>query len=85
MVVKRQQETFAPVTMGHIRSHGCRDLLVYCVSGRWHQRAVQTHAPIFLDLLVGIVIGAVGATIYAELSGSGPRGGAAGGGAGSKQ
>ena len=33
MVVKRQQETFAPVTMGHIRSHGCRDLLVYCVSG----------------------------------------------------
>jgi hypothetical protein len=30
MVVKRQQETFAPVTLGHIRSHGCRDLLVYC-------------------------------------------------------
>ena len=23
MVVKRQQETFAPVTLGHIRSHGC--------------------------------------------------------------
>ena len=33
----------------------------------------------FLDLLVGIVIGAVGATIYAELSDSGPGGGAAGG------
>jgi hypothetical protein len=32
MVVKRKQETFAPVTLGHIRSHGCRDLLVYCVS-----------------------------------------------------
>jgi hypothetical protein len=29
MVVKRQQETFEPVTMEHIRSHGCRDLLVY--------------------------------------------------------
>jgi hypothetical protein len=25
-------QTFGPVTMGHIRSHGCRDLLVYCVS-----------------------------------------------------
>jgi hypothetical protein len=23
-------ETFPPVTMGHIRGHGCRDLLVYC-------------------------------------------------------
>jgi hypothetical protein len=22
------------VTLGHIRSHGCRDLLVYCVSAR---------------------------------------------------
>ena len=29
-------EHFEPVTMGHIRSHGCRDLLVYCVSGRCH-------------------------------------------------
>jgi hypothetical protein len=29
MVVKGKQETFAPVTMEHIRSHGCRDLLVY--------------------------------------------------------
>jgi hypothetical protein len=28
MVVKRQQETFEPMTMGHIRSHGCRDLLL---------------------------------------------------------
>jgi hypothetical protein len=48
MVVKRRQETFDPVTLGHIRSHGSR------------------------DLLVGIVIGAVGATIYAELLDSGP-------------
>jgi hypothetical protein len=36
MVVKRQHETFEPVTMGHIRSHGCRDLLVCCISGRCH-------------------------------------------------
>ena len=32
-------ETFAPVTLGHIRSHGCRDLLVYCVSGCCHHSA----------------------------------------------
>ena len=24
----------APVTLGHMRSQGCRDLLVYCNSGR---------------------------------------------------
>jgi|GEM_PF-4911137 hypothetical protein len=29
MVFKGKQETFAPVTLGHIRSHGCRDPLVY--------------------------------------------------------
>jgi len=28
----RSVETFEPVTLGHIRSHGCRDLLVYCGS-----------------------------------------------------
>ena len=39
MVVKLQQETFAPVTLGHIRSHGCRDLLVNCISGRCHHSA----------------------------------------------
>ena len=39
MVVNRQQETFAPVTLGHIRSHGCRDLFVYCISGRCHHSA----------------------------------------------
>jgi hypothetical protein len=27
------------VTLGHIRGHGCRDLLVYCVSGRCHHGA----------------------------------------------
>jgi hypothetical protein len=25
---------FAPVTLGHMRSQGCRELLVYCNSGR---------------------------------------------------
>jgi hypothetical protein len=28
----RERETFPPVTLGHIRGHGCRDLLVYCGS-----------------------------------------------------
>jgi hypothetical protein len=28
----RTRETFEPVTMGHIRGHGCRDLFVYCES-----------------------------------------------------
>ena len=32
----RRQETFEQVTLGHIRSHGCRSLLVYCNSGRCH-------------------------------------------------
>jgi hypothetical protein len=32
-------EIFEPVTIGHIRSHGCRDLLVYCASGRCHHSA----------------------------------------------
>jgi hypothetical protein len=25
--------------MGHIRGHGCRELLVCCGSGQWHHRA----------------------------------------------
>src|SRR5438105_4011632 len=29
---QRKAETFEPVTLGHIRSHGCRDLLIYCGS-----------------------------------------------------
>ena len=35
----RQRETFEPVTLGHIRAHGCRDLLIYCESGHCHHRA----------------------------------------------
>jgi hypothetical protein len=37
----RKYETFPPVTMGHIRGHGCRNLLVYCISGRCHHSAVM--------------------------------------------
>jgi hypothetical protein len=28
----RKREIFEPVTLGHIRGHGCRDLLVFCGS-----------------------------------------------------
>ena len=34
-----RRESFPPVTMAHIRAHGCRDLLVYCDSGRCHHSA----------------------------------------------
>src|SRR5262245_14996776 len=36
-----KRETFEPVTMGHIRSHGCRDLLVYCAPGWCNHSAVM--------------------------------------------
>ena len=28
--VAEEEQAFESVTLGHIRSHGCRDLLVYC-------------------------------------------------------
>jgi hypothetical protein len=31
-MASQKRETFEPVTLGHIRSHGCRGLLVYCGS-----------------------------------------------------
>jgi hypothetical protein len=40
-MVPRKSETFAPVTLGHIRSHGCRDLLVYCDSVRCHHGSLM--------------------------------------------
>jgi hypothetical protein len=40
-MVTRKGETSELVTMGHIRSHGCRDLLVYCASGRCHHGTVM--------------------------------------------
>jgi hypothetical protein len=41
------RETFPPVTLGHIRGHGCRELLVYCQS-LWCNRG--TAALIFPEL-----------------------------------
>jgi hypothetical protein len=31
-VANRKRETFTPVTLGHICSHGCRNILIYCGS-----------------------------------------------------
>jgi hypothetical protein len=35
----RQRQTFEPVTLGHIRRLGCRDLLVYCHALGCHHSA----------------------------------------------
>src|SRR6266540_4288525 len=32
---------FAPVTLGHMRSQGCRELLAYCKSGRCKHSAIM--------------------------------------------
>jgi hypothetical protein len=38
---------FEPVTLGHMRSQGCRDLLVYCKSGRCNYSTIMNvgHLP----------------------------------------
>jgi hypothetical protein len=41
MVIRRQHEVFEPVTLGHVRSLACRDLLVYCTSGHCHHSATM--------------------------------------------
>ena len=40
---KRRPEPYKglPVTLGHIRSHGCRRLLVYCPTGLCHHSATM--------------------------------------------
>ena len=37
----REPKPSSPVTLAHIRSHGCRDLLVYCSTGRCHHSATM--------------------------------------------
>jgi len=37
------QQTLEPVTMGHIRGHGCRVLLVYCAS-TWCNHSASLNA-----------------------------------------
>jgi hypothetical protein len=40
-MLTERAETFAPVTMGHIRDHGCRELLVYSSSGRCYHSSTS--------------------------------------------
>jgi hypothetical protein len=62
--------------LGHIRSHGCRDLLVYCVSGTVPpEGGANTCAYSSSTSLSASSSALWGATIYAELSDSGPGGG----------
>jgi hypothetical protein len=39
MPTRSAAEPFEPVTMGHIRALGCRDLLIFCSSGRCYHSA----------------------------------------------
>jgi len=39
---RRSRQTFPPVTMGHIRGHGCPRLLVYCTSPWCNHSATLT-------------------------------------------
>jgi hypothetical protein len=43
----RKVEKFEPVTLGNIRSHGCRDLLIYCGSINCSHSAIMNadHLP----------------------------------------
>jgi hypothetical protein len=67
----RARQTFEPVTMGHIRSHGCRELLVYCASP-WCNHSATLDAELLpdetvvLDLdprMVCTVCGLIGADV----------------------
>jgi hypothetical protein len=39
----REREIFPPVTLGHIRAHGCRGVLVYCES-IWCNHSAEINA-----------------------------------------
>jgi hypothetical protein len=59
----RKAETFPPVTMGHIRGHGCHDLLVYCGSGRCHHSATMNGDRLPDDLPVRSLCGRMVCTV----------------------
>jgi len=63
-------ETFPPVTMGHIRGHGCRDLLVYCGSGRCHHSATMNGDGFPDDLPVRSLCGRMVCTVCGYIAGA---------------
>jgi len=54
-MASRRSETFEPVTMGHFRSHGCRDLLVYCES-IWCNHSAKINADWLPDDAVPVAL-----------------------------
>src|SRR5215472_4756530 len=46
VMTPRERETFPPVTLGQIRGHGCRNLLVYCESVWCNHSAVMNADPL---------------------------------------
>ena len=52
---RAKKPPFAAVTLGHIRGHGCRDLLVYCGSG-WCHHSTTMNADWLPDENFGAVV-----------------------------
>src|SRR6267154_1710608 len=52
----RKREIFEPVTLGHIRGHGCRGLLVYCGS-TWCNNNARLEADWLPDDTVVVALG----------------------------
>jgi hypothetical protein len=46
-------EAFESITLGHMRSHGCRDLLVYCASIHCNHSSVMNADHLPDDLPIG--------------------------------
>jgi hypothetical protein len=79
----RKREIFEPVTLGHIRGHGCRRLLVYCAS-TWCNHSARlepdwlpddTVVPALGPRMVCTACGLIGADVRPDWS---PHTGAAG-------
>ena len=83
----RTSTSYPPVTLGHLRSHGCRDLLVYCTSTWCNHAATITADSLPEDTpvrslcgrMVCTACGLIGADVrpdWTAMSGSGGMGGA---------
>jgi hypothetical protein len=85
-MTRRAQRTSEPATMGHVRSHGCRDLRVYCTSG-WCHHSPKLNADFLPDdtmllaleaRMVCTACGLIGADVrpdwspHTEVGGMGP-------------
>jgi hypothetical protein len=87
MASTRPRQTLPTVTLANMRSHGCRDLRVYCTSGWCHHSAVMnadsfpddTALPELGRRMVCTACGLVGADArpdWSSITGGGGMGGA---------